>query len=227
MSSHPLTDEAAALALTLPAGPLEITQLGMWPLEFLTTCAAIEAFLGLPPAITLVPTRVPRVLLADRPLEIECSVVDVVPGSHAAESVTRSISTHAQLLVASESNGGPRTIWCTQIALHPSTVSGGGWIARVLVRPASWAAASSVTLLSLTFAGRPLPCDSGLLPATLRVGYNHAPAPAGAVFAAAVAGDVRALQAALDEGGSTEETDAVRGAEGGGLWSLSTLLLRL
>ena len=42
---------------------------------------------------------------------------------------------------------------------------------------------------------------------------NHAPAPEGAVLAAAEAGDVPALQAALDAGGSTEEADEVR--EGG------------
>jgi len=44
------------------------------------------------------------------------------------------------------------------------------------------------------------------------VGYNHAPAPAGAVLEAASAGDVAALQAALDAGGSTEENlNEVRG----------------
>ena len=67
----------------------------------------------------------------------------------------------------------------------------------------------SVTVVSLSLAGRPLPCDC--LPATLQVGYNHAPAPAGAVFAAAMAGDVPALQAALDAGGSTEEAGEVCG----------------
>ena len=40
--------------------------------------------------------------------------------------------------------------------------------------------------------------------------YNHTPAPEGAVFAAAKAGDVLALKAALDAGGSTEEADKVR-----------------
>ena len=45
---------------------------------------------------------------------------------------------------------------------------------------------------------------------------NHAAAPAGAVYAAAKAGDVRALQAALEAGASTDEADEVRGSEGGG-----------
>ena len=86
--------------------------------------------------------------------------------------------------------------------------SGGGWIVRVLVRPAAWADAAFVTVHSMSLAGRPLLCDC--LPATLRVGYNHAPAPDGAVYQAAQAGDVVALQAALDAGGSTEEANNVR-----------------
>ena len=49
----------------------------------------------------------------------------------------------------------------------------------------------------------------------MRVGYNHAVAPAGAVHAAAMAGDMPALQVALIAGGSTEEADAeVRGGDG-------------
>ena len=61
--------------------------------------------------------------------------------------------------------------------------------------------------MSLSLVGRPLPCDC--LPATLRVGYNHAPAPMGAVYGAAKAGEVPALQATLDAGGSTEEAEEV------------------
>jgi hypothetical protein len=39
--------------------------------------------------------------------------------------------------------------------------------------------------------------------------YNHVPAPAGAVTAAAVAGNLTALKTALLNGGSTEEKDGV------------------
>ena len=39
--------------------------------------------------------------------------------------------------------------------------------------------------------------------------YNHAPAPKGAVMAAAKAGDLPALKVALRNGGSTEEKDSV------------------
>ena len=62
-------------------------------------------------------------------------------------------------------------------------------------------------MVALSLAGHILPSDC--LPVTLQVGYNHAPAPEGAVYAAAEAGDVPALQAALDAGGSTEEADEV------------------
>ena len=79
-----------------------------------------------------------------------------------------------------------------------------------MLLPGPWKAdAASLTVVSLSLAGRLLPSDC--LPATLPVGYNHAPAPAGAVLAAANASDVPALRAALDSGGSTEEAGEVRG----------------
>ena len=59
--------------------------------------------------------------------------------------------------------------------------SSSGWIARALARPAAWADAASIAVVSLALGGRPLPCDC------------HP-----------------ALQAALDAGGSTEEADEVR-----------------
>lgn len=39
--------------------------------------------------------------------------------------------------------------------------------------------------------------------------YNHASAPEGVVFQAAKDGDVARLQAALDDGGSTEEVTSI------------------
>ena len=99
---------------------------------------------------------------------------------------------------------------CIPVSARPS---GSGWTARALLRPSAWANADSVTVVSLSLAGRPLPCDC--LPATLRVGYNHASAREGAVFEAAKAGDLPALQAALDAGGSTEESNLVCAGEGG------------
>ena len=114
------------------------------------------------------------------------------------------ISAHACLRVAVEVPRQPRREVSVPVSAHPS---GGGWIIRAVVRPTAWAEAASVTVVSLSLAGRPLP--SNCLPATLRVGYNHAPAPMGAVYGAAKAGDVAALQAALYAGGSTEEADKV------------------
>ena len=95
-----------------------------------------------------------------------------------------------------------------RVKAHPS---GGSWTVRVLVRPAYWANAASVTVHSMSLAWRTLPCVC--LPATLRVGYNHAPAPEGAVLAAAETGDVPALLASIEEGGSTEEADEVQGGK--------------
>ena len=56
----------------------------------------------------------------------------------------------------------------------------------------------------------------GLPPHVHSPACNHAPAPEGAVMAAAKAGNVRALRIALDAGGSTEEADKVRGSMVGG-----------
>ena len=120
------------------------------------------------------------------------------------------ISAHACLAIAVEVPGQPREEIFLPIVARASD---GDLIVRALMRPAAWALAKSVTLVSLSLAGRPLPSDC--LPATLQVGYNHAPAPEGAVYEAAWAGDVAALQAALDAGGSTEEADTVRGSGGG------------
>jgi hypothetical protein len=47
------------------------------------------------------------------------------------------------------------------------------------------------------------------LSSSVTIGFNHAPASNGAVYAAALAGDVTGLIAALHNGGSTEECDVV------------------
>ena len=143
---------------------------------------------------------------ADRPLEIELAAVGLRVGADAAESVASWISAHALLRISVEEPEQPRAEVSLRVKARPS---GFGWIICALVCPASWADAASVTVVSLSLAGRPLACD--FLPATFAVGYNHAPAHAAVVFEATQAGDVRALQAALDAGGSTEEADDVRG----------------
>jgi len=125
-------------------------------------------------------------------------------GAGAALSIASWISAHALLHICIDVPGTLIGEVSVPVTTRPS---GGGWIIRALVRLSAWAEAASVTVFSLSLAGQPLPCDS--LPATLRVGYNHAPAPAGAVLVAARGGDVPALQTALDAGGSTEEATEV------------------
>ena len=197
----------AGLISRLPVGALGISALGMGPFD--STTSAIEARLISPSASDFALSRSPLLVHADRPLEVELSAIGQGAFSDAgmAESVASWISAHALLQISAEIPGQPGGEVSLRVKARPSR---GSWIVRALVRPAAWADAVSVTVVSLSLAGRPLTCDC--LPATLRVGYNHAPAPEGAVFEAAKAGDVPALLAAIDAGGSTEEAAEVRGA---------------
>ena len=189
---------------TLPVGPLEIPTLSMEQCD--SASSAIEAVLFSPYASALSLTGVPALVLTDRPLELKLAAVGLVAGDGVAESIASWLSAHACLAIAVEVAGQPREEVFLPVSARPSR---GSWIARALVRPTAWADAASLTVVSLSIAGRPLPCDC--LPATLPVGYNHVPASAGAVFAAAEAGNVPALKAALDACGSTEEAVEVRG----------------
>lgn len=127
----------------------------------------------------------------------------------ATAAVAQWLSGHARLTIDIELPDKTRK----KFSLYGSARSSdSGCIFRALAHPALWADAASVALQSLTVAGRPLTSDR--LPAALPVGYNHIPAPEGAVYAAANAGDMPALQAALDDGGSTEEADIVRWKKG-------------
>ena len=150
--------------------------------------------------------RLPRLAQVDVPLEIEFTAAGTHLGASAANSVARWISSNVEISITVEMPGLSRSSFAAcQVTAR---LADSGWIARILFPPTSWVESGSVAILSLAVAGRSLPSD--LLPATLRVGYNHFPAPAGAVLAAAVVGDVPALQAALNSGGSTEETDEAR-----------------
>ena len=203
-------EQALADASTIPCGPLENTYVELMPCE-----VTILPRLGSPSARSLVLSRVPTRVHADAPLEME--VADSGNGAAvdaSAASMGRWLSAHAKVSLVVGMKGQVDASYSVPVAVRPS---GNGWIARVLIHPATWANVASVTVLSLSLAGRPLPCDC--LPATLRVGFNHTRAPAGAVHSAAKAGDMPALQAALEAGGSTEETDAVR--RGGCVGSLA------
>ena len=174
--------------------------------EYDSATSVIEARLVSPYASSFAMTGVPARVHADRPLELELAAVGLVAGNGAAVAIASWLSAHACLAIALELPGQPREEVSFAVSARPS---GGGWIFRALVRPVAWANAVSVTVVSLSLVGRPVPC--GCLPVTLRVGYNHALAPVGTVLFAAQAGGVAALQAALDTGGSTEETGEVRG----------------
>ena len=205
-----LTCAVADLITSFSLGPLEIPALGL--VQCVSATSAIEARLASPSASALVLTRVQARVHGSRLLEAALAAAGLCVGAGLDVSVASWISAHALLQISVEVPGQPRGEVSTRVKARPS---GGGWIISALVRPAAWADAASVTVVSLSLAGRLLMSD--LLPATLRVGYNHAPAPAGVVFAAAKARDVAALQAALYAGGSTEEADAVNGGVGLGL----------
>ena len=188
------------------ASPYEIPVMTMEPCS--SDSIAIGTRLVNPSASVLALSRVPSRVHADRPLEVMLFAVGLGTGAGAAVMVpmVNWISAHAVLQLTVDVPGEPREEVSVLVEARPS---GGGWIARALALPALWSCAVSVTVVSLSLAGRLLPCDC--LPATLRVGYNHAPAPAGAVLAAGMTGDVPALRVALDADGSTEEADEVRG----------------
>ena len=192
---------AAAVTCIIPSDASEIPDMTMAR----SATLAIETRLVSPSASEFALNRVPPFVHADRPLELELATVEQGAGAGAAESVASWFSAHALLQISVEAPGQPRGEVSVRVKARSSGCS---WTVRALVRPAYWANAASVTIVSLSLAGRPLLCDC--LPATLRVGYNHTPAPEGEVFAAAQAGDVPALLAAIEEGGSTEEADEVR-----------------
>ena len=204
LSLCPYTHAAVESQAAISVGPHEIPELCMGLCD--RTTSSIDARLVAPSASSLCITRVPSDFYADRPLTIQLAVAGLCVDAPMAASVAAWLSMQILLHITVDKTGRPCSSYTVPVSVHPSR--GGGWIARAIIRPSAWADAASVTVVSLSLAGRPLHSDC--LPATMRVGNNHAMAPAGAVFAAAEAGDVAALQAALDAGGSTEEASRVR-----------------
>ena len=209
----PLSRATTALSSALAVGPFEIPRLAIVDLPF-ESPKSILACLFSPSTSTVGSSTltVPTITLIDRPLEIGITndSCQVICGEGSAFS--RTVDAHAVITLAIET-GPPRASISGPVSMRPS---GGGWIARALIRPVSWSGAAFVTVESFALGGRSLPCDC--LPATLRVGYNHSPALPGAVFAAARNGDVIALQAALDADGSTEEANEVRATRARCCW---------
>ena len=207
-----LTRSAIDLATSISGGPL--SGAGMVLARCPTTVT--EALLISPSTLHTVCARMPHRVSTRRPLEIKLAAAGDL---RAASSVARCISSHVgiKLVIDPPGQSGGSVSGSVHVSARPL---GGYWVARVLMHPAAWADADTVTLVSMTLAGRPMPCAG--LPATLRVGYNHAPAAAGAVLAATMAADVRALKAALNAGASTEEADEVSSLG----WGLSESRLR-
>ena len=198
----PLTRAAALLASASPGCQAEIPELGMAPCRSFTS--AIGACLVNPTVSSLMLTSVPPFVLADRPLEFELTAVDPDLGAREISSVARSVSQLAHVCISVEANGCASL--SAPVSLRPFGV---GWIARAMLHPTAWIDAASVSVVSFTLAVQnPLPGRS--LPATLRVGYNLNPSPAGPVFAAANAGSALVLKSLLDAGCSTEEAGKVR-----------------
>lgn len=199
-----LTRESAKLAAALPSSPRVIPELHMEP-----STSMNEGVVVSPSLDDVVLSHLPPVVLADRPIEFEFTLAGLLSDAHALAQFARYISTHANLSVAVAPEVTGQT--CSRISAPVSVCqSGERRVARALIRPSAWSSATALTVESLTLAGRHLP--QVCLPATLRVGFNNAPAPGGEVLAAAKAGDLAWLQAALAAGGSTEEADApVRG----------------
>ena len=187
-----LTRDAAMLVATLPAGPMNVPDVDLEPWDSPTV---LKTHLVKPTAGTLALTlvHVPPRLHANQPLEVEFAV----RLGQSVAAIERSYFPHVAVLVDVKER---RHSVPVSVRLADDS-----WVARALIHPASWADTASVAVVAFTLAGRSLPCDC--LPATVAVGFIHAPALEGAVHAAAKAGDVPALRAALDAGGSTKEAD--------------------
>lgn len=209
------TLEAAASASAILGGPLEKSELHLRSLAGPGSFADARLVNVDTRTIVMMLSRAkaPRVVLAGQPLEIDFDVegtsLDVFQCAHIGGSVARSVSAHTLLQLYIEADEHSATDLSVLVVVRHFC---NGWNVRALLHPTSWKDAASVTVLSISFAGRTLPCT--FLPATLRVGFNHAPAPEGAIFRASTNGNVQALRAALDAGGSTEEADGVRGRLG-------------
>ena len=198
-----LAQSVADLASILPVGPFENPALGMESNDS-ATFAILDARLVNPSISKLAVIRVLHREHANKLLEVELAVAGCGKGTDAAASTASWISAHTLLTLTLEVEGQHRSSYSVSVSMR---LSGGSWLARALVQPSAWVDVTAFTVISLLFAGQSLPCHC--LPTTLRVIFNHASAPEGAVCLAAEVGNISALQAALNSGGSTEEADDV------------------
>ena len=116
------------MACIIPSDASEIPDMTMSP----SATFAIETRLVSPSASEFALNRVPRLVHADRPLELELAAVEQGGGAGAAESVASWISAHALLQMSVKAPGQPLGEVSVLVKARPS---GGSCIARVLVRP--------------------------------------------------------------------------------------------
>lgn len=197
--------QTSQMVSLLPAGPVALPELVLVESQ----AASIGLRLCAPTADDFSLDALPTILLPHMPLVITfCSLDDSATGT---EAIARFIEQHLKVVVSVAASltttpGDTTEPDVASLAVSARPVNDGRRIAA-RVSPSSWDLASAVTLRELLLAGSPFPVAS--LPARLRVGFNHDPAPCGEVYAAAQMGDALALQVALAAGGSTEETNNV------------------
>jgi hypothetical protein len=117
------------------------------------------------------------------------------------EGIARVVRAEFVLIV----DGHARTL-AFSVVLAASGETQVGSVDLVVAVPHDTALGSEVALHRVMVACCDVPL--GEAPVSI-VGFNHEPAPAGRVYAAARAGDIPALTQALDDGCSTQEEDAV------------------
>ena len=111
----------AAQACTLQASPLEVTDLNVELCDSPPfTFEAIDVRLVSPSTSALVLTRVPRVVHAERPLEVMLTCVGLGAGNGAAASVARWLSAHALLEISVEVAGRSHVPLTFPVSARPS-----------------------------------------------------------------------------------------------------------
>lgn len=141
--------------------------------------------------------------------------LDVVPraglsfGSvEEAELFVRSVALHLRIDTSLPSGGAIAPAVIAGV-IHPPTKSNArfGCGVRVSIRPDSFSATQAFSVNSVALAGDHLLYAS--FPTPVTVGARHEPAPPGALWAAAAAGDFQRLVEEMSRGCSTEEADEV------------------
>lgn len=156
------------------------------------------------PAPTHVSIAVPPIALAGRPLEFDVFSHDLVD-SLAPETLAILASVLRVSVQFAREDGMTREDFSCALLIQSAA---GTLRIRPLVSPIRWAGASMLSIEALRVAGATVSATQ--LPARLRVGFNHGASGAGELWAAASAGDLHELEAALADGCSTEEANPVR-----------------